>query len=331
MRSVNINRYLPSNNGTVLGIPFGQTTPQPTLQPPRPIGTESPFGSLHLGLSGFTNSSWNPFQGATNATATGTIGTETTGTGTIMRILAYFMAIAVVLLIILLFVHYFITPVFKLQPGAPGILPVPGFDDGLLFWNKSSPHTIVNNVLPIKAMSYGYSMILDVFLQNPLQFSSRPRILWARGAVIPETISGTSVFEILGNYNLAIALDPNTNDLSVNVLTSTNETKQAILHNITVQEPFRLGIIILQNAMEIYVNGQLMKTITYSSPPKDVTGDITIATGIQSTIAKFRNLKIWAKILTANEIRYAAPDLSTIDEMGAGDIPASSSCPSFLS
>jgi hypothetical protein len=66
--------------------------------------------------------------------------------------LAYIVGIAIIIFIIMLFIHFFITPIFSAQPGAPGILTLPGLDNGVLFWNKSSPEMIPNSVLPIQNM-----------------------------------------------------------------------------------------------------------------------------------------------------------------------------------
>ena len=82
----------------------------------------------------------------------------------VKQILSYLFGIAIVIFIIMLFIHFFITPVFSLQPGAPGIFVVPGLDDGVLFWNKSSPGILANKGLPIQNMDYGYSFIIDFFI-----------------------------------------------------------------------------------------------------------------------------------------------------------------------
>jgi hypothetical protein len=244
----------------------------------------------------------------------------------IFRILSYILAIIIVILIILLFIHFFIEPIFKLKPGDPGIITVPGFDDGKLYWNNGNQGQILNKDLPIQNASFNYSINLDVFIQNPLQFSKHPRLLLSRGATRKETPTADTLLGILDNYNLAVALLPDTNDLIVSVLNKDNNMENVIIPNIPVQEPFRLGIIIMEKALEVYINGHLMKTKSFYVTPKDVKGDIYPVSGIESNIAKLRNLKIWNRILTTSEIRYATPKLSTSKEMGAGPIPPSSAC-----
>ena len=69
------------------------------------------------------------------------------------QIISYLLAIGIILLIILIFVHFFITPIFSYQPGSPGIFVIPGLDDGILFWNNTNTGLLPNNTLPIQNLS----------------------------------------------------------------------------------------------------------------------------------------------------------------------------------
>ena len=245
----------------------------------------------------------------------------------VKQILSYLFGIAIVVFIIMLFVHFFITPVFSLQPGAPGIFVVPGLDDGVLFWNKSSPGILANKDLPIQNMDYGYSFIIDFFIENPhVHFSKHPRILFRRGGTLHPKPTGDTLLGLVDNYNVIAALLPDTNDLIISVLNSNNNTENAIISNIPVQEPFRIGVVIMDYAMEVYVNGHLMKTRAFSAVPKSVKGDIYPISGTESSMAKMRNLKIWSRPLTSSEIRYAEPSMSTGKDFGSGQMSTTSLC-----
>jgi hypothetical protein len=240
------------------------------------------------------------------------------------------LAIVVIIFVILLFINFFITPIFRLRPGAPGIIPIPGFDDGKLFWNKTTSALILNKDLPIASQYFGYSINLDVFIENPLQFSTSPRVFFSRGAVRKEKSSGDTLLGVLDNYNLVAALLPDTNDLIVSVLNKDNNMENVIISNAPVQEPFRLSIVVMEQALEVYINGKLMKTRHFEAVPKSVLGDIYPASGIESNITKIRNLKIWNRILTTAEIREASPSLSTSTQFGAAAMPSSTSCSSKM-
>lgn len=274
--------------------------------------------------SGFNWSSMGMF-GSTAAA-----NTSANWSGSFGRIIAYLFSILVIILVIVLFIHYFITPIIKLKPGAPGIILIPGFDDGVLFWNKGMVSEIKNKDLPIQNMYYDYTIILDVFVQNPTQFARQPRILFTRGATksdVPSTSAMSStMLSMYKNYNLAVGLAPDTNDLIVSVLNKNNGMEEVKLSNIPIQEPFRLGIVVMEKALEVYINGRLMKTRTFTAELQDVKGDIIAYSAAETNITKLRNLKIWSRILSTPEIREAKPSLSTASDMGAGEIPATSLC-----
>ena len=239
----------------------------------------------------------------------------------ISHMIAYVFAILCVLLIIILFVHFFITPIFRLRPGTPGLIPVPGFDDGILYWSSSST-LLPNATLPIRSQSYGYSFHVDIFIENPLAFSKTPRLLFHRGGVLKETPSGETLLGILQRYNVAVALTPDTNDLLVSVLNKNHGMETSILTNVPVQTPFRLSTVIMEQGMEVYLNGQLVKTRRFAAAPLDITGDIVPIPGL----ATLRQLKLWGRILSYSEIREATPALSTAKDFNLGSIPSSTSC-----
>ena len=244
------------------------------------------------------------------------------------RILSYLLAIVIVILVILLFINFFITPIFKLTPGGPGIIRVPGFDDGVLFWSKTNAGMLQNKDLPIAAQAFGYTINLDVFVQNPLQFSTAPRVFFSRGATLKQKASGDTMLSVLDNYNLAAALLPDTSDLIVSVLNVHNNMENILVPNISVQEPFRLTMVVMEQALEVYINGHLVKTRMFSAPPKDVKGDIYPSTGTEINVVKVRNLKIWNRILSIGEIQQATPSLSTPSSFGTTSMASSSTCAS---
>jgi len=240
------------------------------------------------------------------------------------RMAAYLFSIIVVLFIILLFVHYFITTIFSLHPGAPGIIPVPGWDDGILFWNNGNTSEINNKDLPISESYFGYSMIMDIFVQDPLQFSTNYRILFNRGGERLSSPSGDTLLGTITGYNLAVALLPDTNDMIVSVLNSKNNMENVLISNVPVQQSFRLGIVVMDNALEVYINGELAKTRVFSAPPSATMG--TIQGPASLNLAKIKNLKIWPRILTTSEIRYAKPAPPTSIDFDPSPIAASTSC-----
>lgn len=294
--------------------------PNPSKAPTNARSTSGIFGSL-FSTSAATAAT------ATAATATATASAANSANGfQFSRMIAYVFAILSVLLIIVLFVHFFITPIFRLRPGTPGLIPVPGFDDGILYWSTSSVE-LPNTSLPIRTQFYGYSFHVDIFIENPLAFSATSRLLFHRGGVLKDIPSGETLLGILHRYNLAVALMPDTNDLMVSVLNKQHHMENVMIHNVPVQTPFRLSAVIIEQGMEVYLNGQLVKTRRFEAPPLDITGNIVPIPGL----ATLRQLKLWGRTLSASEIREATPALTTAKDFNIGPAPSSTFCASTLS
>jgi hypothetical protein len=248
------------------------------------------------------------------------------------RLFAYLFAIFVVIMVILLFVHYFIKPIFRLRPGDPGYITIPGFDDGVLFWNKGYSGIIADKTLPIARSYFNYSLILDVFIENPLQFTKGPRVILRRGGAPKESPTSETLLGYYNSYNLIVALLPDTNDLLVSVLNSHNNMENALISNVPVQESFRVGVIVMEKALEVYINGRLVKTKTFDVPLITAYGDVFPPSGITTNIVKVRNLKIWNRILKTGEMREATPALSTTKDFSPSAMPSTSanSCSSRI-
>ena len=246
------------------------------------------------------------------------------GVGSFKQIAAYLLAIAIVIGIILVVIHTFITPIFQFQPGAPGIIPV-GMDDGKLFW-KTDTSELKDADLPIKDSSFNYSLNVDLFIENPALFSKAPRILFMRGGELIPSVPLTSsmtLLSILRTYNIAVALEPDTTDLIVSVLDTNTQSQDIKISNVPVQKSFRLGIIVMENALEVYMNNKLINTKALISPPKSVIGNITVPT---KNLVKMRNLKIWNRVLSSPEIRNASPAITNDADFNASPTPSTASC-----
>ena len=318
IHSVNTVKQEVSAGASKIANPFGQSSPIGTTTS---TSSWSPFSGSRGSTTG---SSWSPFSGSTGSTYSGP-------SSSLAQIGTYVLAVLIILLIIVIFVHFFITPIFRFHVGdVKGFITIPGFDDGVLFWTNANVGQIKSIDLPIPQLSFGYSMILDIFIENPMQFSTRPRILFTRGATVRETpLTGSdTLLGLLSNYNLAIALLPNTTDLIVSVLNKDNNMEYAIIPNVPVQEPFRLGVVVMEHALEVYLNGYLMKTTKFRATPKDVKGDIFPASGIQTNLVKLRTLKIWPRVISTGEMRESQPALTSAKSFGAGPMAASTSCSS---
>lgn len=219
--------------------------------------------------------------------------------------IGYFLAIVAVIIVILLTIHFLITPVFQFTPGGPGIIPVPGTNDGTVYWSSFPMDTIIQKTV-LGSISSNWSMSTDIFIEEPFIPPSRT----GSTRVIIERSSGL----LGGSYNLRVALLPNTTDLRVSLLNSVNNEEFIDITNIPVQTPFRLGVVILDRVMEVYINGRLYKTLALMAPPKTEAGGFTGPQGDMASMAKVKNLILWKRPITASEMRYAKPSIAHISE-----------------
>ena len=253
-------------------------------------------------------------------------------------ILGYVIGILVILMVILIIVNYTITPIFRLHPGGVGYIPIPGGDTSQVFWKTpkdTAPMTDASsNVVGIATQ---WSFAIDIDIKNPMHVSPSPRVLFHRSnpatfdpsgtanpapSSIPTTLQG-----LLGNYNVAIALLPDTTDLVVSVLNSSTGMENVVLQNVPIQTPFRIGVIISDTAMEVYLNGMLQRTRTFESgtTPYNSTGMFFPPQGINAETARVANLHLWNSVISPSQMRYATPGLMTVKAKDKSDIPTSGS------
>lgn len=259
------------------------------------------------------------------------LATPTTSWG---GIVGYILGIFLVIVVILVIINYTITPIFRLYPGGPGYIPVPGGDTSQIYWKTTKDTApMMDASSNVNAISSGWSFTLDIDIKNPMHVSQSPRVLFYRG---PPDVSGsspegssTTIQGLIGSYNVAFALLPDTTDLMVSVLTSNTSgtnMENVILQNVPVQTPFRVGVTISDTAMEVYLNGLLQRTRTFTpgATPLASTGMFYPPQAINAEIAKVANLHLWQSVISTNQMRYASPGLMTVKPSDKTDIPTSS-------
>jgi hypothetical protein len=88
-----------------------------------------------------------------------------------------------------------------------------------------------------------------------------------------------------------------------------NVEKQALLENIKimnipVRKAVRIGVMIAGGVFEVYINGYLARSKTFTSPIREISGDFyPPSDAIQSNTARVKNLRIWNRTLSPSEFR----------------------------
>jgi hypothetical protein len=252
----------------------------------------------------------------------------------------YFIAGVLVIGLILLVLDHWVHPIFKRTPGGPGYVMIPGTDKSELYWDTPktvsniliglpSPNEIQQSTNLIEAQS-NYSITLDVLINDeyPQQtispYKDLQRTFFAMGPSIVEP-------------SMTFSLDNQKNTVYMNVYDKNARVQTAVLDNVPVHTPFRIGIVKSPYAMEAYLNGLLVKTIqlrssyinpttgdkifapsniTYTPPTKQGStpaAPISLAAGIKAL-----NLRLFANSIEPNEMQARMSDLASAADFTSG-------------
>jgi hypothetical protein len=233
------------------------------------------------------------------------------------------LVVIITILIVLLLVHILVTPVFpytlissKLSGNAMGIDVEP---QNALYWQKATD--ILNDSSTVigsgAGASFNYAFTIDIGI-NPMsniQFNGLPIIMYhgpQQTLGTGTTVAGT----LSNNYNIAIALESAiTNDIIISVLNVDNEMENVLLQNVPVGKGFRLGVVLTDRVLEVYINGRLAKTRALLKTPKPVSGYFIPPNESTISIVQVRNLHLFSGPIGAYKMKQIAnnPPISTFD------------------
>lgn len=237
----------------------------------------------------------------------------------VVQYLYYFIVLTIIILLVLVLVHYTIMPIFRTRPGSKGIIPLPGSDDSSLYWKDSNSLQILKDTQTQLGTSFqNYSAMLDIQIDNPTSNTNYPRVLFLRGDVLNLPSSYTdqdTILKVSPNFNLIVYLDRITNDLNIATQTVSVGGGQILVENITIPnipvgKSVRLGAMLGSKVLEIYINGYLVKSRTFTNPLRSTVGQIQPPSDqILSSTARVKNLRLWNRPLTPAEFRsYGSAD-----------------------
>jgi hypothetical protein len=130
------------------------------------------------------------FAGNVGRRATETISTTVSSPGTangILQVAFYFLLYGFILFLVLLVIHYTITPVFRFMPGSKGIIPIPINVDSGVYWNtKQIPSPL--SKAPINGDSLSnypflnnFSFSIDILARKLTDTNATNRIILLKG------------------------------------------------------------------------------------------------------------------------------------------------------
>ena len=234
----------------------------------------------------------------------------------VVQYVYYFIGITLVVLLLLVLINYTITPIFRTRPGGKGVIPLPGTDDSSIFWKNINAITVLpDQNTPIKSKFQLYSFLLDIQVDDPTAATSMPRVLFSRGGSVTAPAqpysSSDTILVLNPSFNTIVYLDHLTNDLHVALQTlqtvganSQTLVESIIIPNIPVRKAIRLGVMVGDRVLEVYVNGYLVRSKTFTNPVRAIAGDIQPPSDdILSRVARVANLRLWNRPLSPSEFR----------------------------
>jgi hypothetical protein len=248
--------------------------------------------------------------------------TEESGVASgVLRYVMYIIVLIILILVVLVIVHFTIMPIFRTGPGKSGLIDLPGSDDSLWFFKTLQQNMLTVNELtpiPLGIPSSNYTYMLDINIDNPTvnPRPGKPRIIFARANGIPDynkpnytaNSSVKDLFTDSTTITTIVYLDHLTNDLNIAVYTDGARGGAPItvtLPNVPVRVGFQLAVVIGSKFIEAYMNGRLVKTITFSSPPISLENGLLIPPSqeLMNSTVRAMNLRIWRRVLSPAEIR----------------------------
>lgn len=242
--------------------------------------------------------------------------TETGVNSGVIQYMYYFIMLTIIILLVLVLVHFLVYPVFKTAPGGTGIIPIPGSDDSQIYWKSPQDIQGLKDInTPIGSITDNWSYLLDIQVDNPTANTNTPRILFTRGnLLIPFSgiySDSDTILRIAPSFNTIVYLDRMTNDLNIAIQTSSGSgtTAQTMLESITipnipVRKAIRLGVMVGNRVLEVYINGYLVRSKAFTNPVKSIVGELQPPSdAILSNTARIRNLRVWARPLNPAEFR----------------------------
>ena len=228
------------------------------------------------------------------------------------------------LLIVIILIHFLVTPVFKTKMGSTGIIPLPLQTEGSQYWIKE-PTLLPVAGTPLESKLTGYTASVDILLERPSVVTNKHRLIAVRknGVSLGTGGDNKTIQQELGNFNFVIYFDQTKNDVHVAVLNEQNSIKEVVIKNAPVREPFRLVLVIADSYFDVYMNGRLAGTNTYTGILNSSSNNII---GPDDTSVKVKNLILFNRALTPAEARDIRPGIAKFD-MGA--ISDSNTCSTF--
>lgn len=228
-------------------------------------------------------------------------------------------SVFLVLFILLLIVHFTVKPIFSFKDDDDGFIPLGFRSDGQLTWTQGPVAADVKADVT-KILPCGFTIQQDVYIDTESVVSNQRRIFFYRSSTPLPNIVDSPTRDLITEFpesNLIMYLLPNTNDLTVSAVTEKDgsffiESAPTLL-NVPIRQTFRLTVVLYQQVIEVYINGNLSATKAFRFHVRNTQSDFYGAPNAYRNSVRTMNFKYWDRTLQAREITKSTPALASND------------------
>ena len=250
----------------------------------------------------------------------------------------YFTLYLLLLFLLLVVINYTVTPIFSFYPGSPGIIPVPGVTNDLVYWKDKKQPPFSDPVPKKDDKLYGTSYLnmfsfgIDLYVRELAGSNASMRlILYKASAPIPApskidaTFTGDSFINYMKKRSSMIMYLTDTNDLVVTFFSGLMQYNTAPIKNIPLYTPFRITLVVEDRVFTIYLNNKQV----FQRIPNEL---ISMPSGGDSGMQLFysspewsnnprhsiyvQNFHLWSRPITYKEVISARPALAVDKDFG---------------
>ena len=261
-----------------------------------------------------------------------------------IQVTYYFTLYLFLLFLVLVVINYTVTPIFSFYPGSPGVIPVPGVTNDLVYWKDKTQPAFSDPVPKKDDKLYGTSYVkmfsfgIDLYVRELAASNASTRLILykASGPVsgggnisgppkIDATFTGDSFINYMKKRSSMIMYLTDTNDLVVTFFSGSKQYNTAPIKNIPLYTPFRITLVVEDRMFTIYLNS---KQVFQRLVPELITMPSDGNSGMQLFYSSpewsnnprhsiyVQNFHLWSRPITYKEVISARPALALDKDFG---------------
>jgi hypothetical protein len=235
-------------------------------------------------------------------------------------------------------INYTVTPIFSFYPGSPGLIPIPGVTNDLVYWKDKTQPAFSDPVPKKDEKLYGTSYVnmfsfgIDLYVRELAASNASTRIILYKASApiqappkMDVTFTGDSFINYMKKRSSMVMYLTDTNDLVVTFFSGSKQYNTAPIKNIPLYTPFRITLVVEDRMFTIYLNS---KQVFQRLVPELITMPSDGNSGMQLFYSSpewsnnprhsiyVQNFHLWSRPITYKEVISARPALALDKDFG---------------